>query len=216
MAPRLDATLGGEESTSYITLEEADRMAVNLPGGEDWIAQDLDTKALSLITATNWLETLDYVGDRCTSTQALKWPRGGDKAVCDGVTATCDMIPRRIKQAQIILAIKYVDSPSSFPGGGGGNNAPSGTFTKRQKLGELEIEFAQFNNNVGSSCDDCDNPQIIQSFPWLDDYLLCWLNMGPSSGAGYVLTRECCPQQPLSTSNRAYSNLMPAPPYNNG
>ena len=41
MAPRLDATLGGEESTSYISLEEADRMAVNLPGGDDWVAQDL-------------------------------------------------------------------------------------------------------------------------------------------------------------------------------
>ena len=50
-------------------------------------------------------------------------------------------------------------------------SAPSGTFTKRQKLGELEIEYAQFNNNVGSSCDDCDNPQIIQSFPWIDDLL---------------------------------------------
>lgn len=214
MAPRLDATLAGEDSTSYITLEEADRMAVNLPGGEDWIAQDLDTKALSLITATNWLETLDYVGDRCTGTQALKWPRTGDKAVCDGVAASCGMIPRRIKQAEILLAIKYVDSPASFPGGDGASNAPSGTYVKRQQLGELSIEYAQFNNNVGSSCDDCDNPQLIQSFPWLDDYLGCWVNMGPSSGAGYVLTRECCDQPPLNTYGNRAATLMDPPPYN--
>ena len=216
MAPRLNADIGGPDSTSYIDLAGADALAVNLPGGEEWMAQDLDTKALSLITATNWMETLNYVGERCSNTQSLKWPRGGAKAVCDDMTATCDMIPRKIKQTEVLLAIKYTESPSSFPGGGGGSNAPSGTFVKRQQLGELSIEYAQFNNNVGSSCDDCDNPQIIQSFPWIDDYLGCWLDMGPSSGAGFVLTRECCPQTPLSKQGPGFSNLMPAPPYNNG
>ena len=116
--------------------------------------------------------------------------------------------------ARFYWQFQPTEIPGSIGGGDGGNNSPSGTFTKRQKLGELEIEYAQFNNNVGSSCDDCDNPQIIQSFPWIDDLLGCWLNMGPSSGAGYVLTRECCPQTPLSKQGPGFSNLMPAPPYN--
>ena len=94
------------------------------------------------------------------------------------------------------------------------SNAPSGTFVSVKELGELEIEYEQFNNNVGSSCDDCDHPQIIQSFKWIDDLLGCWLNMGPSSGAGFVLTRECCPETPLSMPGPGFSNLMPAPPYN--
>lgn len=214
MAVTLDATLGGETSNSYVDMATAVAMANNIPGGGDWAAQDEELRALSLITATRWLETLNYVGDRCSGTQRLKWPRSGDKAICDGVQADCTFIPNPIKEAEVLLAIKYTESPSSFPGGDGGSNAPSGTFTKRQKLGDLEIEYAQFNNNVGSSCDDCDNPQIIQSFPWIDDLLGCWLNMGPSSGAGYVLTRECCPETPLTRQGPGFSNLMPAPPYN--
>jgi hypothetical protein len=214
MAPVLDATLGGPTSNSYVELATAVVIANNLPGGGTWIAATDDEKNLSLITATRWLETLNYVGDRCAPTQRLKWPRSGAKAVCDGVQADCTFIPPVIQEAEVALAIKYVENPGAFPGSDAGSSAPSGTFTKRQKLGDLEIEYAQFNSNVGSSCDDCDNPQIIQSFPWIDDALGCWLNMGPSSGAGFVLTRECCPQTPLSKAGPAYSNLMPAPPYN--
>ena len=210
----LDATLGGPTANSYVRLAEAGAIATNLPGGADWMAKSQDEKELSLITATRWLETLNYVGARCDGTQRLKWPRSGSKAVCDGVQADCTMIPPIIKEAEVILAIAYVDSPSSFPGAGGGSNAPSGTYVKRQQLGELSIEYAQFNNNVGSSCDDCDNPQIIQSFPWIDDLLGCWLDMGPSSGAGFVLTRECCDQPPLNSLGNRAQNLMDPPPYN--
>jgi hypothetical protein len=209
----LDATLGGETSNSYVDLATAVAIARMFPSGDDWVAKTDEEKELSLITATRWLETLNYVGDRCSGTQRLKWPRSGAKAVCDGVQADCTFIPPIIKEAEVILAIAYVDSPSSFPGAGGGSSAPSGTFTKRQKLGELEIEYAQFNNNVGSSCDDCDNPQIIQSFPWIDDLLGCWLNMGPSSGAGFVLTRECCDEMPLTSFSNPARNLMNPPPY---
>ena len=209
----LDATLGGETSNSYVDLATAVAIARMFPGGDDWVAKTDEEKELSLITATRWLETLDYVGDRCSGTQRLKWPRSGAKAVCDGVQADCTFIPPIIKEAEVILAIAYVDSPSSFPGAGGGSIAPSGTFTKRQKLGELDIEYAQFSNNVGSSCDDCDNPQIIQSFPWIDDLLGCWLNMGPSSGAGFVLTRECCDEMPLTSFSNPARNLMNPPPY---
>ena len=216
MAVTLDATLGGETSNSYVEMATAVAMANNIPGGGDWVVLDEEIRALSLITATRWLETLNYVGDRCSGTQRLKWPRSGDKAICDGVQADCTFIPNQIKEAEVLLAIKYTESPSSFPGAGGGSSAPSGTFTKRQKLGELEIEYEQFRGDATSSCDDCDLPEILRAFKYIDDLLGCWLNMGPSSGAGFVLTRECCPQQPLSTSNRAYSNLMPAPPYNNG
>ena len=213
MAVTLDATLGGETSNSYVDMATAVAMANNVPGGGGWIALNEEVRSLSLITATRWLETLNYAGDRCSGTQRLKWPRQGAKAICGGVQADCTYIPNPIKEAEVLLAIKYTENPGAFPGSDAGSSAPSGTFTKRQKLGELEIEYAQFNNNVGSSCDDCDNPQIIQSFPWIDDLLGCWLNMGPSSGAGFVLTRECCPQQPLSTYTNVARNYMDPPPY---
>ena len=214
MAVTLDATLGGETSNSYVDMATAVAMANNVPGGGDWNALNEEVRALSLITATRWLETLNYVGDRCSGTQRLKWPRQGAKAVCDGVQADCTYIPNPIKEAEVLLAIKYSENPDSFPGADSGSSAQSGTFVSKERLGDLEINYQQFNSNIGSSCDDCDNPVIIQSFPWIDDWLGCWLNMGPSSGAGFVLTRECCPQSPLSMPGPGFSNLMPAPPYN--
>ena len=211
MAPRFDCVLGGPTSNSYICVDAADDIASNLPGGEAWSAEASADKEISLIEATRWLETLDYYGDRCSPSQRLKWPRLG--AQCDGVTSDCASIPYKIQEAEALLAIKYLENPSSFPGAGGGNNAPSGTFTKRQKLGDLEIEYAQFNNSIGSSCDDCDNPPIFQSFPWLEAVLGCWI-FSISSGAGYVLTRQCN-ENTISLTPRTpvRHNLMNSPPY---
>jgi len=181
MAVTLDATLGGSASNSYIDLAVADGLAANLPGGADWVANTSDEdRSLALITATMWLETLNYKGDRCSPStddpslpQRLKWPRSG--ITCDGVVATCSFIPDQIKVAEVLLAIQYTSSPSSFPGAGA-DSAPAGTYVKRQKLDVLEIEYAQFTgNSVSGSCDDCDDPAIIQSFGWLADLLGCWV-----------------------------------------
>ena len=84
MAVTLDATLGGATSNSYVDMTAALAIAENIPGGGDWAALDEEVRNLSLIVATRWLETLSYAGDRCQSTQRLKWPRSG--ASCDGVT----------------------------------------------------------------------------------------------------------------------------------
>lgn len=185
----IDATLAGPSSNSYVDLAEAEGIAVTIPGGAEWIANTTqEEREFSLINATRWLETLDYIGVRCTSTQRLKWPRQGDKAVCDGVQATCSMIPYPVREAEVVLAIKYVDSPSSFPGSGGGSTAPNGTFVSKQKLGELEINYAQLRGDVSTSCDDCDSPTLIQSFNWLDDLLGCWVYIIPS-GAGRIIGR---------------------------
>ena len=215
MAVTLDATLGGETSNSYVDMATAVAMANNIPGGGDWIAQDEEVRALSLITATRWLETLNYVGDRCTGTQRLKWPRQGAKAICDGVQADCTYIPNPIKEAEgicwLLSGLKALIVSQVLMAVATRNLARS---LASERLGDLEINYQQFNSSIGSSCDDCDHPQLIQSFRWIDDLLGCWLNMGPSSGAGFVLTRECCPQTPLSMQGPGFSNLMPAPPYN--
>jgi len=210
MAPVLDATLGGPTSNSYIDLADAEILAANIVGGEAWIALPQEEKDFSLIQATFWLETLDYQGQRCANDQRLKWPR--QNATCDGVVADCTYIPYKILEAEVMLAIKYTESPSSFPGAGGGSNAPSGTYVKRQRLDALEIEYAQFNSNVGSSCDDCDAPPIINAFRWLEAVLGCWLFL-IDSDSGRVLTRECTVQPSLSPRTPVRSSYMPKPPY---
>ena len=174
MAPVLNATLAGPESNSYVTLADADTIAGNMPFYAEWGAATEENRTIALIVSTNWLETLDYVGDRCAATQNLKWPR--QNASCDGVLAACTAVPFKIRQTEVMLAMAYISNPSSFPdtGGGGGSGAPTGTYVKRQKLDVLEIEYDEFSNAVSSSCDTCGDPIIIQTFTWLADLLGCW------------------------------------------
>ena len=179
----LDATLAGATSNSYVDLAEASAIARNLPFAADWAATPNEDLEVALIVATRWLETLNYVGERCTSTQRLKWPRKG--AECDGQVSNCSAIPYAIKEAEVILAWQYIQEPKSFPGFGGsaGDSAPAGTYIKRQKIDVLEIEYDQFNTNQYTpECSDCTLPAILQEFPWLADLLGCWLGTNSTGG----------------------------------
>lgn len=173
MAPVLTSVLSGPDSNSYVSLADADGIAGNLQFYLAWDAATEEEKTIGLITACQWMETLDYVGDRCTGTQRLKWPR--HKASCDGVEAKCDLIPYKVRQTQVTLAMAYINDPTSFPNtNGGGGSAPTGTYVKRQKLDVLEIEYDEFTNPESSSCDTCGDPLIVQTFPWIADLLGCW------------------------------------------
>ena len=179
----LDATLAGATSNSYVDLAEADAIAANLPFAAEWAALTDEEKTDGLIVATRWLETLNYTGERCTSTQRLKWPR--KDAECDGQVSDCSSIPYAIKEAEVILAYQYNLDPKSFPGFGGsaGDSAPAGTYIKRQKIDVLEIEYDQFNSNqYNDECSDCTLPAILQEFPWLADLLGCWLGTNSTGG----------------------------------
>ena len=179
----LDATLAGATSNSYVDLAEASAIAQNLPFADEWAATPNEDLENGLIVATRWLETLNYGGTRCSTTQRLKWPR--KEAECDGQVATCSDIPYVIKEAEVILAHQYVLDPKSFPGFGGsaGDSTPAGTYIKRQKIDVLEIEYDQFNENqYNDNCSDCTLPAILQEFPWLSDLLGCWLGQNTSSG----------------------------------
>ena len=130
------------------------------------------------------METLPYSGSRCTSSQALSWPRSGIS--CDGVPATCDAIPFKIKQVQVELAYQLSQTPDAIIGPPGGGGAAQGTYVKRNKLGDLEQEFAEYSS-ADSSCDNCNDPALITKFPWVKDMLGCWL--GANFGASKVLLR---------------------------
>ena len=179
----LDATLAGATSNSYVDLAEADAIAENLPFADEWAALTDEEKIYGLVVATRWIDTLNYTGTRCTTTQRLKWPRKG--AECDGLVSDCSSIPYPIKETEVILAYQYVLEPKSFPGFGGsaGDSAPAGTYIKRQKIDVLEIEYDQFNTNQYTpECSDCTLPAILQEFPWLEDLLGCWLGTNSTGG----------------------------------
>ena len=173
----LDATLGGEESNSYVTVAWADTYADNTSYADDWSGYTDDEKALALIQATKWLETLNYRGERCADddgdvVQRLKWPR--KNVTCDGMEAVCTLIPYEIQAAEVELALQFAAATTNPITGGGGVTTPDGVYVKRQKLDVLEVEYAEYSNAVSSSCDTCGDPEIIQRYPWLKDLLGCW------------------------------------------
>ena len=189
-----DATLGGSAATSYITVDEADALLTNTQFIGQWQGNTEAEKSQHLVAATFWLDQLDYAGTRCNPStdnaalpQALAWPRSG--ATCDGVDATCAFIPKGIKNATALLAVQLSANPEAITGpiGGGGSTA-AGTYVKRNKLGDLEQEFAEYSSNDSSGgCVTCDTPKVIEVFPWLKGILGCWAVI--ASGGGRVILR---------------------------
>ena len=184
MAPVLDATLKGENANSYADKTFADAYAANQWWGDTWAGLSEDAQAIAMITATKWHETLPFAGTRCTATQALQWPRSG--ATCDGITSDCAGIPRQIKVTEMELAFRLSQDPDAITGPPGGGGAVAGTYVKREKLGELEREMAEFSS-ADSSCDNCGDPALISKYPWIEDLLGCWL--GSSFGSSKILLR---------------------------
>ena len=186
MAPTLNCTLGDPAANSYVCLDEAEQIAANILGGDEWIALSDDEKVFSLIAATALLETLSYAGTICSDTQRLKWPRQG--VDCEGRPFNCTEIPFKLREATVMVAMQMAKDPGGIIGGGGVDNAPAGTFVSEQQLGDLRIQYKQFNNNVGSNCDDCNEPLAFQKFPWLQAVLACYTDI-VVIGAGRIIGR---------------------------
>ena len=168
--------VGGAASNSYVTGAEADSYAEFQSWDSTWTGKTESERTIALINATRWLDTVDFAGTRCSPSttdsgvpQALSWPRSD--ASCDGVAAACTFIPREIKEAQILIAYNLVINPELITGTpGGGGSAPAGVYIKRNRLGDLEQEFAEFTNDGSTSsgeCVDCSTPAIIAALPWL-------------------------------------------------
>jgi hypothetical protein len=95
VAAVIDATLSGASANSYVTLAQANTYFETVPDSSTWTSKTDDQKNRALISATGWLDGLTYYGDRCTTTQALKWPR--EEFTVDGVDLACTLIPLPIK-----------------------------------------------------------------------------------------------------------------------
>lgn len=80
----LDATIGGANSNSYVTLDYANSFFENFLLPNAWDEAVPDDQERALMTATQWLEEYDYVGRVATLTQALKWPRFGLSDITSG------------------------------------------------------------------------------------------------------------------------------------
>lgn len=89
------------------------------------------TDAVLLIQAMDYLEQQPFKGIKGSDAQALQWPRYG--VFIDGYWIDTDEIPQLLIDAQCEIAI----------GIDGGNNplANVDRETKREKVGEIEVEY---------------------------------------------------------------------------
>ena len=122
MAVTIDATAGGANANSYITLSEANTFVEAMISSTDvskWTTGTDDTRNRALAAATQRLDRERFIGARATDTQALQFPRTGvrkpDTYVNTYATGfpfrisedyfTDEEIPDQIKRAQIELAV---------------------------------------------------------------------------------------------------------------
>jgi len=104
MANQLDATIGGANSNSYITLTDADLYHEHLVYSSAWQTMTTLQRSDSLRHSTKLLdEWVDWFGDKTDDIQRLQWPRydvyGRDRFVIDS-----DVIPEEIQNATAELA----------------------------------------------------------------------------------------------------------------
>jgi hypothetical protein len=124
MACAIDATVGGVNSNSYITIDDADDFHDTAVQYDvtPWDDAGSDEKCRALVTATRLLDTwFDYYGDVTSLTQRLLWPRRGvlKPGISEGVYGSepvnpwhepfgtlipSDEIPRQISEATAELA----------------------------------------------------------------------------------------------------------------
>ena len=189
----LNATLGSSTANSYVDVATADAYAANVWWGATWLALATADKEIALIGATGGLEAVKWKGTRCSPSsddadkpQALSWPRSD--AECDGVPATCSLIPPSIITATCELAYQLSTNPGALQPGPPTSGA-SGTFVSKEKLGDLEVNYQAYPSGATTEdCSSCSDPKVISLFPWLKGYLSCWTDAG-SGGSSRVILR---------------------------
>ncbi len=82
------------------------------------------------------------------------------------------------------LALALSQNPNAIIGGGVQQNTGG---TKRQKLGDLEIEFFQASNSSPDTIKyGVNDPLVLQRFPWLGELLSCYLVNTKTSGTRVI------------------------------
>jgi len=137
MACTLDAEIGGIDSNSYATIEEADTYHATILYSDAWDTATDDAKCRALVSATRMLDTwFDWVGTVASSEQRLLWPRDGAYGP-NGYLHTTDEIPELIiwataEQARaLLLSDRSADSEVETQG------------LKSLTAGSVQLEFSE-------------------------------------------------------------------------
>jgi hypothetical protein len=131
MAISIDATVGGANANSYLTLADAQAIIDGFVEDADvtaWASATTDQKNRALFTATQRLDRERFLGARATDTQALQWPRTGVRKPDTYINTyavgfpfrittdyyTDDEIPQQVQYAQVVLAVYLHNNPDGI------------------------------------------------------------------------------------------------------
>jgi hypothetical protein len=152
MAITIDATVGGANANSYLTLAAAQALIDGFVEDDDvvaWASATTDQKNRALASATQRLDRERFLGARATDTQALQWPRTGVRKPDTYINTytvgfpfrittdyfTDTEIPSQIEYAQCVLAV-YLNNNKDGLGLSGVEDY------KRVQIGSLSVETA--------------------------------------------------------------------------
>lgn len=129
-----DATVGGPDSTSFVTVEEADAYFTSHPFGEPWLEYDESQKESYLMMSTRTLSAQCWTGQATSPDQALAWPRMGMIGT-NGYPIPSDIIPREIKYMTLEMAFRTASEGSTA------SSSVADQSLKRVKAGSVEVEY---------------------------------------------------------------------------
>lgn len=116
---------------SYVSPEEAEEYFDARPHADAWTGADDDAREKALLHACRVLDHhVVWRGLPAVSGQALAWPRTGLTPI--GVDATSVPVSVRLAQMELSLVVLAGTDPMV---------TPDTTGVKRQKVGELEVEY---------------------------------------------------------------------------
>lgn len=182
------------DANGYLSPTDADTWFAGSFGNAQWLALTAADKQVALTEASRALETLQWWGEKCTTTQQWQWPRKISAAGTCGA-ADCTTLPPDVVSAVCQLALSLQISKAALVPALGGSSVTNSTATqgtgpvKRQKLGDLEQEFFAPGGNATSSSGvtaahpSAVIPTVLRQFPWLGDLLRCWMMPPPTAGA---------------------------------
>ena len=168
VAATINATVKDANANSYVTLTEANTYFETVPDSSTWTNKTDDQKNRALISATRWIDSFVFYGDRCDDGQALKFPRNNYQV--DGVELACSTIPLNIKYAQYELARALANDTDAMTG----NTGTDGNFSE-VKLGDIEVKYNTASQGTGSV------NNILDVYPWLQSYLGTYILGGAGS-----------------------------------
>lgn len=149
------ATPGASDANSYLTVADADTLAEERLGTLTWSTASDTNKKKALVQATRYMDTLAFIGEKASTTQALLWPRTG--ASCGDKSYEDDEIPIEVQDATFDLAEGLLNDPGLISGQGvTPSTATTGELVtgvpnadlKRLKLDVMELEWRTTTNSA--------------------------------------------------------------------